>query len=126
MLGEFTVYRKPTRDEQRLIKHLVSEAKDFTLPDDWAEKLAVEDMDDGGMGSLKLVVQGLAEYDREFGRQVSECQFADADDINVIASLYVDQKGNLFELDIWKTNFDKLIKIPACFLPVQVEQSQAK
>ena len=30
----------------------------------------------------------------------------------VIASLNVDVDGVLFELDIWKTNFEKFVKLP--------------
>lgn len=41
-----------------------------------------------------------------------ETQFTDIDGVEVIASLNVDVDGVLFELDIWKTNFEKLVKIP--------------
>ena len=34
------------------------------------------------------------------------------DGVEVIASLNVDVDGVLFELDIWKTNFEKLVKLP--------------
>ncbi len=51
--------------------------------------------------------------DRKFGRRASECQFTDEDGVEVLASLNLDQDGNLYELDIWKTDFGKLIRIPA-------------
>jgi len=69
-------------------------------------------MNDDGMGSLRLYPDGSEAIDRKFGKQVSECQFIDKDRIEVIASLNLDQIGSLYELDIWKTNFEKLLQIP--------------
>jgi hypothetical protein len=43
---------------------------------------------------------------------VAEYIFKDADGVDVIASLNVDQNNELFELDIWKTTFDQLVRIP--------------
>lgn len=47
-----------------------------------------------------------------FGGQVAEYQFTDADGVEVLASLNVDQDGRPFELDMWKTDFSPLIRIP--------------
>ncbi|MDP5211355.1 hypothetical protein [Microbulbifer sp. 2205BS26-8] len=110
--------RKPTVDELRLITNLVSKANDLQLPINWSEKILVKTMSDGGMGSLRLDISGLFSKDRIFGKQVSECKFIDIDAVEVIASLYVDQNGDLFELDIWKTNFEKLKQIPKNFKDV--------
>ena len=41
--------------------------------------------------------------------------FTDEDGVKVIASLNVDSDGHLFELDIWKTDFSPLLRIPAEF-----------
>jgi hypothetical protein len=68
-------------------------------------------MDDGAMGSLYLLPQGKIVEDRVLGKQVSDFQFTDIDGVEIIASLSVDSNGNLFELDIWKTDFGKLIKL---------------
>jgi len=38
--------------------------------------------------------------------------FTDNDGVRVIASLNMDSNGNLFEMDIWKTDFSSLINIP--------------
>lgn len=103
--------RRPTVQEKRLIEHLV-EKSFLPIPADWKEGLMVRPMDDGLMGSLYLFPQGEVLKSRKFGKQVSEFQFTDVDGVDVIASLNVDSEGNLFELDIWKTNFERLIKIP--------------
>ncbi|WP_421750901.1 DUF6984 family protein [Croceimicrobium sp.] len=36
----------------------------------------------------------------------------DADGVEVIATLYLDKDGSLFELDLWKTNFEPLLILP--------------
>ena len=64
------------------------------------------------MESLYLYPRGKIITGRKFGRQISDFQFTDVDGIEVIASLNVDSDGNLFELDIWKTDFGKLIELP--------------
>lgn len=103
--------RKPTRQEERLLELLVQKSS-LEIPKDWKNGLIVRPMDDGAMGSLYLFHQGKIFENREFGEQVSDFQFTDTDGIDVIASLNVDTHGNLFELDIWKTDFGKLIKLP--------------
>ncbi|ACE06212.1 hypothetical protein Aasi_0841 [Candidatus Amoebophilus asiaticus 5a2] len=85
------------------------------LPANWKDNLLVRPMNDGKMGSLLLFPYDITKNDRMFGKQISECQFKDKDGIDVIASLYIDDKGNLFELDIWKVDFSPLLDIPQKF-----------
>ena len=103
--------RKPTSQEERLIEILLQKSF-LEIPKDWKEGLMVRSMDDGMMGSLYLYPRGKIITGRKFGRQISDFQFTDVDGIEVIASLNVDSGGNLFELDIWKTDFGKLIELP--------------
>lgn len=103
--------RKPTIQEEKLLDLLVAKAT-VSFPENWKENLLVCPMNDGGMGSLYLFPHGITNRKRKMGKQVSEIQFADQDGIEVIASLNVDEVGELFELDIWKTDFNKLIKLP--------------
>jgi hypothetical protein len=103
--------RKPTQKEERLLELLVKNSS-ITFSDNWKEGLLVCPMDDEGMGSLYLFPNGQIIKDRVLGEQISEFQFTDQDGIEVIASLNVDESGNLFELDIWKTDFSKLIELP--------------
>ena len=103
--------RKPTLQEAQLLELLITTASK-KFPQNWKEGLFVSPMDDGGMGSLYLYPECERSKYRIFGEQVSEFQFTDQDGIEVIASLNVDNYGNLFELDIWKTDFSKLITFP--------------
>lgn len=103
--------REPTTQEKKLIELLVSKSS-LELPDNWKDRLLVRPMDDGGMGSLYLLPNIESRSTQKLGRRVSEYQFTDLDGIEVLVSLNVDEQGNLFELDIWKTNFSPLVKFP--------------
>lgn len=104
-------YRIPTRQEKLFIELLVHKSS-LEMPKDWENGLLVCPMNDGEMGGLYLFPEGKKVEGRKFGKQISEFQFTDADGVEVIASLNVDSDGNLFELEIWKTNFGKLIRFP--------------
>jgi hypothetical protein len=103
--------RKPTIQEERLLELLVKKSS-ITISENWKDGLLVRPMKDGKMGSLYLFPQGKVIEGRVLGEQVSDFQFADLDGVEVIASLNLDNNGNLFELDIWKTDFGKLLKFP--------------
>jgi len=111
-LEEYMVLnRKPTVQEEQLLEYLVLRSS-FPISMDWKNGLTVCPMDDGGMGSLLLFPNGKFVEDRFFWQQVGELQFTDKDGIEIIVSLNIDKQGNLFELDVWKTNFEKIIRIP--------------
>lgn len=103
--------RKPTAKEVRLLEILVKNAS-ISFSHNWKENLLVRPMDDGEMGSLYLFPNGKVIESRTLGKQISDFQFTDLDGIEVIVSLNIDSDGNLYELDIWKTDFSKLINLP--------------
>jgi hypothetical protein len=111
MSRDSTGSRRPTPDEARLIGALARLAG-LRLEDGWMDGLRVRAMDDGGMGSLRFDPPRAGPDDRRFGAQVAEIQFADADGVEVLASLNADQDGAPYELDVWKTDFNPLIRIP--------------
>jgi len=74
------------------------------------EGALVQDMNDGGMGSLRFWRQDGEQ--RRFGDLPVEAHFRDADGTLVIASVIVDQSGALYELDLWKTDFSQLEEYP--------------
>ncbi|MCK1651415.1 hypothetical protein IVA88_08165 [Bradyrhizobium sp. 149] len=67
----------------------------------------VEEMNDGGMGSLLFA----GSADRRFGKCIGEAEFDDADGVLVSVALNVDQRGELFEVDLWKVDFSPLQRI---------------
>ena len=103
--------RKPSSEELRFIAFLIREGKG-KVSAHWEESLMVSNMDDGGMGSLLIYPEGKIVDGRLFGRVLHEVEFKDADNIPVVASINLDQNDELFELDIWKVNFDALIRLP--------------
>jgi hypothetical protein len=104
--------RQLTKGEETLLSYLVSQST-IKIGSEWKTNLLVAPMDDGGMGSLLLFPEGKHREHRRFGQTVAEYQFKDADGIDVLASLNLDENGELFEMDIWKTTFDPLLEFPA-------------
>lgn len=77
--------------ETTLLHTLVKSADDIDpLPPGWHKNIQVEEMNDGGMGSLKLYLNTSTSGERKFGRRVSEYEFDDIDGVKAIASLIID------------------------------------
>lgn len=74
----------------------------------WSIPEVVFDLDDGGMGTIKLTKNEKSIY----GKDILQVNYIDFDKIPVIISLTVDKDGDLFELEFWKVNFEKLIRYP--------------
>ena len=100
--------RNPTKSEMGIICYLVAQSS-YSM-DNWDMDLNVANMDDG-MGSLLLIPKGQNNKKRLFKKQISEVVFRDIDNIVVIVSLNTDQDGFLFELDVWKVNFEPVIDL---------------
>jgi hypothetical protein len=64
-----------------------------------------------GLGSAYFPQPGKDAHSRRFGRRMAELQFDDADGVPVIASLNVDEDGDLYEMDIRKTDFKPVIRL---------------
>jgi len=104
--------RNPSKIEKSVIAFLLKRAK-VKLPEYLVEELLVSSMRDGNMGSLYLFPVGTIGKKRTFGSCISEWEFKDDDGIKVLVSLYLDTEGNLFELDVWKTDFGSLLRYPS-------------
>lgn len=101
--------RRLRRAEEELLIELLKRAS----MSDLASKiptLLVADMNDENMGSLRFV-NASSKREPRFGKQASEVMFKDDDGIEVIATLNVDQDGNLYELDVWKTDFSPTLRL---------------
>jgi hypothetical protein len=72
--------------------------------------LKVEVMNDGEMGSHKFITNN---KDSQFGKNVAQCEFIDSDGIHISAALFLDQYGALYELDLFKSDFSKLLRWPS-------------
>jgi len=84
------------------------------LQEEFEEQLArmkVQDMPDGGMGSITFY-NGRPRSLLEYGGEIAEAAFRDADDMPVSVTLNVDKDGKLFELDVFKADGSPLIRYP--------------
>ncbi len=95
----------------------------------------VEEMHDGGMGSLSfpldesgstqdkvmsnpgsakdILAPHSPEITRRMGSELVVGEFNDEDGVLVSFTLNLDQRGALFELDLWKTDFMPLKRLPS-------------
>ena len=70
----------------------------------------VAEINPAGAGSLRFVGPT---SERRLGVVLGSTQFLDEDGVPVLVSLYLDQHGELYELDCWKTDESPLRRIPA-------------
>ncbi len=70
----------------------------------------VEDMNDGGMGSIRFVGRGA---ERHLGEAIAEAEYTDDDGVPVIIALNTDTSGRLYEVDFWKVDFSPLRRYPS-------------
>lgn len=68
----------------------------------------VYDLEDGGIRTIKLTNN----IERVYGKDILQVNFIDSDKTPVIITLTIDNKDDLFELEFWKVNFEKLNKYP--------------
>ena len=111
-------FRSPTVDERRLLVELARIAH-IDNPEDWLDALKVREMKDGGMGSLELWLAAQSGT-RSGGVVISKAsiQFTDEDGVEVVATLNTSEDGVPIELDVWKTDFSPLKKVPSVFRQV--------
>lgn len=101
--------RKLTKNEEQLIAFLISNSS-LDITANWRKGLLVKSLVDGEMGSLYLFYKEMpSNVKRIFGKQISEMTFVDEDGVKVIVSLNVDEQGVLYELDVWKVDYSRVI-----------------
>jgi hypothetical protein len=103
--------RKLNSEEINFISILIKKSTKENLKIIDLEKLYVSELEDGGMGSLRFL-SNINNENRTMKSELIECFFNDLDGVKVSATINIDNYGELFELDIWKVNFNKLIRLP--------------
>jgi hypothetical protein len=107
---EMSAWRKLREEEVDLITAMARHSsKSNEILRSLSDRL-VEDMKDGGMGSLRF--KDADNRERRLGKKIAEAEFTDEDGIPVSAVLNLDDNGELFELDIWKVDFSALKRYP--------------
>lgn len=100
-LGSQSRPRALRAEEAKLIRSMLGASKDSAALMRQVDVGTVQDMLDGGMGSLRFS----SDEPRRLGSVVAEADYVDIDGVPVSIVINVDQNGQLFELDIWKVNF---------------------
>lgn len=84
-------------------------------PDDvgLSAEALVEPMADGGMGSLRFTDPARDGRERRLGEVFAEGAFTDRDGVPVSFSVNLDDRGWLFELDLWRVDFKPIQSVPS-------------
>jgi hypothetical protein len=70
----------------------------------------IVELSTNGIGSLRFLNHM---PNRRLGEKIAGTQFLDEDGVPVLVALYLDQEGELYELDCWKADETPLRRIPA-------------
>jgi len=73
----------------------------------------VEPMADGGMGSLRFYGSNVSQSNRRMSEAIVQGEFNDRDGMLVSFTINLDNNGNLFELDLWRVDFEPLQRLPS-------------
>jgi hypothetical protein len=97
-------------DERAIIEKLVEDTpyEDKVIGD--LARLSVQDMPDGGMGSIKFRTRRSKKA--IYGQEIAEGSFQDSDGVPVSVTLSLDDGGELFELDVFKGDGSPLVRYP--------------
>lgn len=102
------VIRRLRKEEIDLIIWMIQGTKesDYIIPS--LTTLLVEEMKDGGMGSLSVV----SEKHRLYSRDLAYIELLDKDGVPLWITVHLDTDDNFFELDVWKIDNSPLIQFP--------------
>lgn len=103
--------RKLKADEIALITWMIKDANEGSAIIDKLNELTVEEMNDGGMGSLKVVVDG--KDSRLYSKDLAKADLFDIDGVPVFISIDLDTNGDFYQLDVFKGDFSPLKKFPS-------------
>ena len=104
--------RPLTEAEYAVIAKLVRKTPHERKMLDQLGRAEVRDMPDGGMGSIHFSLPWADLRQRTFGKCIAEGAFADADGTAVSVALDVDDRGDSWELDVFKADGSPLTRYP--------------
>ena len=103
--------RKLKNEEIDLITWMIRDTVEGPAIIDKLKELTVEEMNDGGMGSLKVVVDG--NNHRLYSRDLAKVDLFDIDKVPMFISVNLDTKGDFFELDVFKADSSPMKRFPS-------------
>lgn len=114
--------RQLTQGEMQILLKMLEQNEEARKLIPFLSTAFVEEMNDGGMGSLKFVTGDSPSDGRQYGGIVAGGEFIDKDGTLVSLEIYVDKSGRLYEVDVWKVDSSPLIAWPN---PVDLRPSSA-
>ena len=103
--------RRKLRDNERDLIAAMLKGKPHAVMMDTLSACNVEDMQDGGMGSIRFMNESGAE--RRLGEAIAEADYIDEDGVLVSIVLNTDTSGRLYEVDFWKVDFSPPRRYPS-------------
>ena len=113
--------RELREDELRVLRKMLSQTSIETEFEEQLASMKVQTMADGGMRSIRFY-NGRDRSPLDYGGQIAEAAFQDADGVPVSITLSVDTIGDLFEMDVFKADFSPLIRYPDLADPAIIER----
>ena len=105
------IERNLKTEEYQLLKCMLKDLKEYNFN---LDNIKVMDMLESGMGSLYIISPLNKREDRKMNKAIVERQFNYIDGVPISVCINIDTEGNLFELDIWRVDFNPLINFPSC------------
>ena len=102
--------RSLKKEEHDLIVYLLNDKPNTDHIIEKLPTLMVEEMNDGGMGSLSFLSHSGEE--KKFGGQIAQVTLLDFDEIPVSIAIYIDEEDQIFELDVFKADYSPLKQFP--------------
>jgi hypothetical protein len=102
--------RKLKKAESDLIEYLLKENPSAIHIINKLPTMLVEEMNDGGMGSLTFVHNDKTE--QRIGHMIAEVSLFDKDEVPVSFAIILDSDGDLYELDAFKADSSPLTEFP--------------
>ena len=113
--------REPSKEEDQIIRFLIGKARDEHTLSARLGPYMVQEMQDGGMGSLYIIPNDIPpKRKRETGPVVAEIHSSDDDGIELFISLFLDTSLIPFELDIWKVDFSPTHSLSRVILDIDL------
>ena len=109
-LNRGTSARRLRPAEQDLLQGMLAASGRRSSTASVASSPLVEDMDDGGMGSIRFLSP--PEKGSRSARVIAQAEYVDEDGVPVSITINADQDGELFELDFWKVDFSPVKRYP--------------
>ena len=104
--------RTLTTTEHDFLKRIELSTGKSLQPLGFSPNAVVEEMADGGMGSLRFESMSSGSSTRRLGEVFAQGEFDDEDGIPVSFTINLDSEGRLFELDLWRVDFEPLKRFP--------------